>query len=1034
MQTKVPELAGYLESRALSLEELNALVEALDTVDSRPQACAMLHELAARLEERKGHEGLRLLRMEVPGCEEPIRLILHPATFEPEQWGRTFAEGLLKEPEVFKGQSVVELGAGTGWISILLLKRTLARNVLGLDLNPIAVAIARLNTWLNGSDAQGNLLTTAFGAPLVEAFRVAVSDLLQEPLARDERFDHVIGCIPQVLHPHGESVKDKKGLSTRDLYDLSNYCFEQGILEDRFGLPLIARALEQAQLCLNAGGLLTLIFGGRPGLEAIDGVFRRRGYEPTLRWSRRIQQADDTDIASLVALEKAYGIKFHFYTSYSSTQSIPAATAMRWLEKGRMLYHDLLVMQARTRFERPMLSFVRNLNTLGLGEMRREIDLSNVSEEQISFLARLTQEFLGRKTVPYPHERGDLSLRTKISRFLKTYCGLSVKPQELFVGPERMQLVHSILSMVLQPGDQVLLSGSLQSVYRGIFSSIECSPISGNDDLAELMALDDLFAPKICLLAPYEMDNPSPLVLQTFIRQAEAHPDRWYVIDDSDNFDIGSQLKSNVMMRLLGEQTLPPNLVFLYGLIKNTVCPDLELSFAINLPDLWIEGLDVAAELSYSRIPYPAQLYYEWLFDDLLSFPFPDSGANKELGRFCPVAQVSDWFKSVASDPAFAPKPIDPEDADVLRFDYGEFEAPVPNALLRGLIKGFLEPVKSGLPEVVKSRIAAYVDFTRGVKVSESRIALGQGAFPLLGNLVRVLRKRLGRTPVVAMPRGSYGLVYSLVAYHGGRCVLIDTEAEQGFPITVQALAKSPEKVDLLWLTQPNNPSGLFFEHDTVAGIMQLCAQQGIYVLADEIFFLLSDPQLGSWTDPQLSFAAFLNRPEAKWLFVCDGLAKGFAAGGIRDGFMACPDEHWADELQAITLMPPSVCLRAWDGLYSVFLDKAPHPMMDLAKELAEVEEYLLSMRRRLHDQRERVLAVLRSHGLGDRLDSAKRGGLFVLGKFDEKMCTDLARQQKLLLNPPKWARTPGWARLCFSLEPDRFDRAMQRLQHFLTQ
>src|SRR6185437_9703392 len=184
MQTKVPELAGYLESRALSLEELNALVEALDTVDSRPQACAMLHELAARLEERKGHEGLRLLRMEVPGCEEPIRLILHPATFEPEQWGRTFAEGLLKEPEVFKGQSVVELGAGTGWISILLLKRTLARNVLGLDLNPIAVAIARLNTWLNGSDAQGNLLTTAFGAPLVEAFRVAVSDLLQEPLAQ----------------------------------------------------------------------------------------------------------------------------------------------------------------------------------------------------------------------------------------------------------------------------------------------------------------------------------------------------------------------------------------------------------------------------------------------------------------------------------------------------------------------------------------------------------------------------------------------------------------------------------------------------------------------------------------------------------------------------------------------------------------------------------------------------------------------------------------------------------------------------------
>jgi DNA-binding transcriptional MocR family regulator len=89
-------------------------------------------------------------------------------------------------------------------------------------------------------------------------------------------------------------------------------------------------------------------------------------------------------------------------------------------------------------------------------------------------------------------------------------------------------------------------------------------------------------------------------------------------------------------------------------------------------------------------------------------------------------------------------------------------------------------------------------------------------------------------------------------------------------------------------------------------------------------------------------------------------------------------------------------------------------------------------MRQRLHDQRERVLAVLKKHGLCDSLHSAKRGGIFVLSKFDEKMCTDLAQQQKLLLNPPKWARTPGWARVCFSLEPERFDRAMERLERFL--
>src|ERR1700722_18858776 len=117
MPTKLPEIALYLEPRALTLGELNTLVNALDSADkdTRVQACRVLHELAAALEQRQGvHGGLRLFHLDVPGCDERISLILHPAIFEPEQWGRTFAEGLLKEPGVFNGKSIVELGTGSG--------------------------------------------------------------------------------------------------------------------------------------------------------------------------------------------------------------------------------------------------------------------------------------------------------------------------------------------------------------------------------------------------------------------------------------------------------------------------------------------------------------------------------------------------------------------------------------------------------------------------------------------------------------------------------------------------------------------------------------------------------------------------------------------------------------------------------------------------------------------------------------------------------------------------------------------------------
>ena len=1031
MQLSVPDISTYLEQRASTLEELQAFVDALDNRDTQVEAVGALHALCAQLETRTSEHDMRVHRMDVPGCDEPIRLLLHPAVFEPEQWGKTFAEGLLKETELFNGKSIVELGSGSGWISILLLKRTQARQVLGLDLNPVAVAIARLNTWLNGSEADGRLKLTPWGVPLVEAFRVAESDLLLEPLARREKFDHVIGCIPQVLHPDPSSLKINRRLSTRDLYDLSNYCFEQGILEDRFGLPLIARALEQAQLCLNPGGLLTLILGGRPGLEAIDGMFRRRGYEPWLSWSRRIQQADDTDLASLVQLEKEHGIKFHFYSSYSSKLSIPASTAVGLLQHERPLYHDLLVMQARTRFEKPMLSFVKNISSLGLSALRRELDLSRVTEEQICFLERLTQELLRHKTLPYPHERGDLSLREKIGRFLKIYCNYSARTEDLFVGPERSQLVSMILSMVARANDSVLLSSSLDPVYGAAVARQGCQAVLGNDDLAELVELDNLFAPRICILAPYQMSDPSPLVLQKFIEQAKAHPDRWYLIDDSANFDIASQLKSNVMMRILSQHDMPPNLVFVYGLIKNTVCPDLELSFMINAPVTWVEGLDVTAELTYSRIAFTTQLYYEWLFDELLAFPFAENYGGEQINGKPNKGSFTTWFEEIARDPVFDPKPIDVDDQDVLRLDYGEFEAPVPAALVRGLIKGFLEPQSENLPAIMRSRVQAYLKFTRHINITDERIVLAQGVFPLFGSLIEAMKKRLGRPPVVALPRGSYGPIYPLIKYHGATLVEVDTDSDQGFLLTLQAIARMHEKPDLLWLTQPNNPSGIFFESDTVAGIMQLCAERGIYVLADEIFFLLSDPKLGAWTPPQLSFASTMNNSEAKYLFLVDGLSKSFAAGGLRCGFMACPDESWAHEVQSMTMVPPDGTLRAWDSLYSVFLDEAPHNLMDVGKELAEVHDYLQSARGMLQDQRERLLAVLTKFNLCDRLDGAKRGGLFTLARLGSAS-KKLAKKEKILVNPPEWAHTDEWCRICFSLEPARFNAALARLTTFL--
>jgi len=860
-----------------------------------------------------------------------------------------------------------------------------------------------------------------------------------EGLLKSKEQFHVIGCIPQVLHPNpvkhegGRSdAENTEGLSEKDLYDLSNYCFEQGILEDRFGLPLIARALEQAQLCLNAGGRVTLVLGGRPGRQAIESMFDRRGYESKLVWMRRIQQADDTDLASLVELEGEHGIRFHFFMSRDSELSVSAATAVKLLAAGRQVFHDLLVYQAVTRFEPEIFAFVRNLNQMKLESLRKELDFSRLGHEKISFLSRLSRSLLDVKTIPYPHERGDMSLRVILARYLKGFCYYPVSAEQLFVAPSRAELIDIILRMVTQAGDRILLSASVQDVYGGLAADNRLDLTVGNDDLTELNDLDDLVAPKVVLISPRQLLSPSPINFKAICQQARLHPDRWYLIDDSESFSISSELGSNMTLRFAGQEPLPENLVLLYGLIKNTISRDLELSFLINAPKTWLEGLDIGCELSYSRIAYPTQLLYQWLFEDLMTFPFPDQVMEADISQAkSTFSALSPLLIELALDPVFAPKPVETDHPDLIRLDYGEFEAPVPDILVKGLFKGFLDEETAILPQIVSERVAAYMKWTRKVSLPGKRIVLAQGVFPLFGALVKTLSKRLGRPCLVAVPDGSYGPLYPMLKYYGAEIVEVKTSSDRAFLISSKDIAALNVKPDLLWLTQPNNPSGIFLDPERLRTIIETCHKQGIYIFSDEIFFLLSDHRLGKWTPSSLSAGSYATGPCASHIFMADGIAKSFAAGGMRCGFMVAPDEEWAAEIASQVHPPPAAILRAWDALYSAFLEKAPHQMMDVTQAFSEIETYLTAQRKILSSRREELLQLLKAKGLDDGYDTPYRGGLFLLARLDSKQVA-LATEARLLTNPAEWARTPDMVRICFCIEEDAFRETIIRLEKFL--
>jgi len=754
---------------------------------------------------------------------------------------------------------------------------------------------------------------------------------------------------------------------------------------------------------------------------------------------RRIQQADDTDLASLVELEREHGIRFHFFMSRESSESVSVETAVKLLQEGRSIYHDLLVYQAVTRFEPEVFSFVRNLASMRLDSFRKELDFSRLGDERVSFPSRLSQSMLRDKTIPYPHERGDRRLRELIATYLKSFCYYPATVEQIFVGPSRAELASLIFKLAARPGDKLLVSRSIEPIYRDAAIAAELDVLVGNDDLSELNELDNLMRPQLIFIAPKQLSDPSPIYLQALVQQARAHPEQIYVIDDSENFLISSELGSNMTLRLAGSDPMPGNLIFLYGLIKNSISRDLELSFLVNAPAAWMEGLEIGCELSYSRICYATQLLYEWLFDDLMTFPFAE--APVAVSPHASAAEggavlLSPLTRELAGDPVFTPKPVPVEypevDPQLIRMDYGEFETAVPDILVKGLFKGFLEENDDAgiLPQIVGERVCAYMKHTRHVQLPRQRVVLGQGVFPLFGALIQAFRKRLGRSPIVAVPDGSYGPLYPMLRYYGAEILPVATSPERGFVLSTKDFnfAKKP---DLLWLTQPNNPSGLFIDPERLRSLLQTCHQQDIYVFADEIFFLLSDHRLGKWTPASLSVGSHAVGPLADKLFIADGISKSFAAGGLRLGFIVTPDEEWAKLISQAISPPPGAYLRAWDALYSAFLQKAPHQMMDLTKSFAEVETYLMEKRKSLSVKRETLTNLLVEHNLHDGIDTPYRGGLFLLARLAEQHQA-LAREALLLTNPADWGRTKDMVRMCFCLTDEHFDEAIKRLKNFL--
>ncbi|QLH04628.1 aminotransferase class I/II [Nitrosopumilus oxyclinae] len=216
-------------------------------------------------------------------------------------------------------------------------------------------------------------------------------------------------------------------------------------------------------------------------------------------------------------------------------------------------------------------------------------------------------------------------------------------------------------------------------------------------------------------------------------------------------------------------------------------------------------------------------------------------------------------------------------------FAFGQSPFPVPkliqDALIKNADKGEYAAVP-GIPEL-RSAISKYNKHYFGMDVAPERIYVGPGTKELIFNLLEILHG------TVILPTPAWLGYLPQIRFLKKNYHMLPTRANKKIsPNDLRKLAlRLQDRQKILILNNPNNPTGLLYDELELEEIADVCKEQNITVISDEIYALTT-----------YNFSKFVSMgkiyPEGT--FVTNGLSKSHAAGGYRLGYVIFP-QHAID-------------------------------------------------------------------------------------------------------------------------------------------
>jgi aspartate aminotransferase len=250
-------------------------------------------------------------------------------------------------------------------------------------------------------------------------------------------------------------------------------------------------------------------------------------------------------------------------------------------------------------------------------------------------------------------------------------------------------------------------------------------------------------------------------------------------------------------------------------------------------------------------------------------------------------ARVSDRIAAIAESATLAvdakAKALKAAGRPVIGFGAGEPDFPTPDYIVDAASAACHDPKNhhytpvAGLPEL-RAAVAIKTHRDSGYEVDGTQVLITNGGKQAVYNAFATLLDPGDEVLLLAPYWTTYPEAIKLA---GGRPVEVVTDETSGYLATVEQLeaARTPRTKVLLFVS-PSNPTGAVYPPEQVAAIGRWAAENGLWVVTDEIYEHLV------YGDAEHASIATVAPELADRVVVLNGVAKTYAMTGWRVGWM----------------------------------------------------------------------------------------------------------------------------------------------------